>query len=59
MAMAIAIVLFLVFIANVASGALANAGFLTDVQEMLLLFAASIAFVVVILKREADSRNQE
>jgi hypothetical protein len=52
-----AIVVFIVYFANVALGAFAGSAFLGDVGEMLVLFAASILFVVAILKREAD-RNK-
>lgn len=51
------IVVFIVYFANVALGAFAGSAFLGDVGEMLVLFAASILFVVAILKREAD-RNK-
>jgi len=52
-----AILVFIVYFANVALGAFAGSAFLGDVGEMLVLFAASILFVVAILKREAD-RNK-
>ena len=48
------IVVFVIYFANVAMGAFAGSAFLGDVGEMLVLFAASILFVVAILKREAD-----
>jgi len=48
------IVVFLIYFANVALGAFANSAFLGDVGEMLVLFAASILFVVAILQKEAD-----
>ncbi len=55
--------LFLLFFANVVAGTLGIKVFLTDVQEMLTLFAACIFFVVVILLRErkagAGSENSE
>ncbi|NOD63386.1 MULTISPECIES: hypothetical protein [unclassified Ruegeria] len=47
-------VVFAIYFANVALGAYANSAFLGDVGEMLVLFAASILFVVAILKKEAD-----
>ena len=50
--------LFLVFIANVLAGAIGDSPFLGDVGEMVVLFIASLAFVVVILKREAADTNE-
>ena len=46
------LVAFACFIANIAAGALFRAAFLSDVNEMLLLFAASVLFVILILVRE-------
>ena len=57
MYLAISAILFAVFVANVVMGATTGAPILNDVQEMLLLFAASIAFVAAIIRREA--RNNE
>ena len=51
--------LFAVFIANVVIGATGGTIFLTDVGEMLLLFAASVFFVAAVLKREAERDNNE
>nr|WP_174825842.1 hypothetical protein [Ruegeria sp. HKCCD7239] len=48
------IIVFIIYFANVALGAFAGSAFLEDVGEMLVLFAASILFVVAILKKEAD-----
>jgi hypothetical protein len=48
------IIVFVIYFANVAMGAFAGGAFLGDVGEMLVLFAASILFVVAILKKEAD-----
>ena len=45
---------FLVFFSNVALGAFADGAFLGDVGEMVVLFCASILFVIAILKRESD-----
>ena len=45
---------FAIYFANVALGAFAGSAFLGDVGEMLVLFAASIFFVVAILKKEAE-----
>lgn len=54
MFLAASIIVFAIYFANVALGAFASSAFLGDVGEMLVLFAASILFVVAILKREAD-----
>ncbi|MBY6082226.1 hypothetical protein [Ruegeria arenilitoris] len=53
MFLAASAVVFVVYFANVALGAFAGRAFLGDVGEMLVLFAASILFVVAILKKEA------
>ena len=57
MMLAIAAVLFAVFVVDVVMGALADASYLNDVQEMLMLFAASIAFVAAIIRREKRSKQ--
>ena len=57
MMLAVAAVLFTVFVADVVMGALADTSMLNDVQEMLMLFAASIAFVAAILTREKKSKE--
>jgi len=49
---------FSLFFVNVALGAFADRAFLGDVGEMLVLFAASILFVIAILKKEADRNNK-
>ncbi|MGV6804493.1 MAG: hypothetical protein ACWA49_09825 [Ruegeria sp.] len=54
MFLAASAVVFVVYFANVALGAFAGSAFLGDVGEMLVLFAASILFVVAILKKEAE-----
>ncbi|MCX8954376.1 hypothetical protein OU790_13115 [Ruegeria sp. NA] len=54
MVLAASVVVFAIYFANVALGAFAGRAFLGDVGEMLVLFAASILFVVAILKKEAD-----
>ncbi|WP_282152686.1 hypothetical protein [Ruegeria atlantica] len=53
MFLAASALVFVIYFANVALGAFANSAFLGDVGEMLVLFAASILFVVAILKKEA------
>ncbi|MGC3940825.1 hypothetical protein ACOTTU_23740 [Roseobacter sp. EG26] len=57
MFLAASVAVFIVYFANVALGAFAGSAFLGDVGEMLVLFAASILFVVAILKKEADRNN--
>lgn len=52
-------IVFCVFFLNVAMGAFADASFLGDVGEMVVLFAASVIFVVAILKREAARNNED
>ncbi|MFA3919794.1 hypothetical protein [Ruegeria hyattellae] len=59
MYLAASIVVFVIYFANVALGAFAGSAFLGDVGEMLVLFAASILFVVAILKREADRNAKD
>ncbi|MFC6637763.1 hypothetical protein GV827_05795 [Sulfitobacter sp. JBTF-M27] len=58
MFLAASIVVFAIYFANVALGAFAGSAFLGDVGEMLVLFVASILFVVAILKAEADRKNK-
>lgn len=55
--MIIAILFFAVFVANVALGATGSAQFFGDVGEMCLLLGASLAFVVLILEREAAAKS--
>ncbi|MDI3336591.1 hypothetical protein QKW60_09245 [Defluviimonas aestuarii] len=50
------LVMFVVFTANVTLGAATGNAFLSDVGEMLVLFAASVLFVAAILKREAAQK---
>lgn len=52
------IFVFVLYFSNVALGAFAQASFLGDVGEMLVLFAASILFVVAILQKEADEKDK-
>jgi uncharacterized protein (DUF2062 family) len=52
------LVVFIIYFSNVAMGALAGNTFLSDVGEMLVLFAATILFVVAILKKEADRKKK-
>ncbi|NOD29480.1 MULTISPECIES: hypothetical protein [Ruegeria] len=59
MYLAASVIVFAIYFANVALGAFASSAFLGDVGEMLVLFAASILFVVAILKKEADRNAQD
>ncbi|AXT26002.1 hypothetical protein D1823_05075 [Ruegeria sp. AD91A] len=59
MYLAASVIVFAIYFANVALGAFANSAFLGDVGEMLVLFAASILFVVAILKKEADRNAKD
>ena len=52
-----AIILFIVFAVNVGLGSFADASFLGDVGEMLLLFAVAFLFVIAILQKEAVSKK--
>ena len=54
-----AAVMFAIFATNVALGAFAGSAFLGDVGEMLVLFAASVLFVVAILQKEAERKRNE
>ncbi|MFA8385194.1 MAG: hypothetical protein ACEPO2_06185 [Pelagibaca sp.] len=58
MFLAASAIVFGVYFANVALGAFAGAVFLSDIGEMLVLFAAAILFVVAILKKEADRKKK-
>lgn len=53
------IAVFVIYFSNVALGAFTGSVFLGDVGEMLVLFVASILFVVAILKREADKKSED
>lgn len=59
MALPLSLLLFIIFAVNVALGATYGSAFLGDVGEMLVLLAASAVFVVAILKKEADRKNEE
>ena len=52
-------IVFCIFFLNVALGAFADSAFLGDVGEMVVLFCASVIFVVAILKKEADRKNSD
>ena len=53
------LIVFVIYFANVALGAFANAAFLGDVGEMMVLFLASILFVVAILQKEAGIKDAD
>lgn len=53
------LIVFVIYFANVAFGAFWDRVFFGDVGEMLILFAASVLFVVAILKKEADRENKD
>ena len=55
----VAVALFSVYFSNVVLGAFADAGFLSDVGEMLVLFASSVAFTVTILKAEGAKKSKK
>lgn len=59
MALIVAIILFGLYVGNVVLGAVSGAPILDDVQEMVLLFAAAIAFTAAILQREAAEKNRQ
>lgn len=52
------LIVFIIYFSNVAFGAFTGKPILGDVSEMLVLFAASILFVIAILKKEADRKNR-
>ncbi len=59
MFLVLAFAFFSVFVLNVVLGAFSNASFMGDTVEMLVLFGASAAFVVAILKRESDREQTQ
>lgn len=59
MAFLVALGLLAVFVANVVMGAVAGAPFFGTVAEMIVLFGASIAFVIGILRAEARRKGQQ
>jgi hypothetical protein len=54
--LALASVLFAVFVINVSIGSFGGSPFLGNVGEMLLLLAVSIVFVAAVLRGEADEK---
>jgi hypothetical protein len=59
MALTVAAVLFLIYAVNVGIGSVTGSPILGDVPEMLLLLAASAAFVVGILRSEDQSKKNK
>ncbi|MCE8009021.1 hypothetical protein [Aestuariivita sp.] len=59
MAFLIAILCVCAFTANVIVGAVGDAPLVGNVAEMLILFAAAIAFSAGILQREAQEKAQQ
>jgi hypothetical protein len=55
---ALAGLLFLAFVGNVISGSIDGTAILSNVQEMLLLFAAAISFSAAILIAEAKAKSK-
>lgn len=53
------VIVFIVYFTNVALGASSGSAFLGDVGEMLVLFAASILFVIAILQKEAARKDKD
>lgn len=51
--------IFICFAANVVVGSTTGQPFLSDVQEMLVLFGAVTAFVIEILRREATAKSNQ
>ncbi|CTQ51862.1 hypothetical protein LP7551_00378 [Roseibium album] len=59
MLLALASVLFAVFVINVSIGSFGGSPFLGNVGEMLLLLAVSIVFVAAVLRGEADEKIRQ
>lgn len=57
MPLLIAALFLAIFAANVAIGSAGGKVFLSDVQEMLVLMAAAVSFVVAILQKESARRR--
>ena len=53
------LIVFLAFFANVSLGAFADAAVLGDAGEMIVLFVATILFVVAIIQKEADRNKND
>ena len=59
MFLTVSIIVFIIYFSNVAMGAFSGSVFLGDVGEMLVLFTASILFVIAILKEEAGTESND
>lgn len=59
MALGLSGLLFALFAVNVMMGSFANASFMGDVSEALVLFGSALCFVAATLKREADEKNNQ
>ncbi len=57
--LALALITFIVFFTNVGFGAASRPVFLSDVEEMLTLLAASVLFVIGVLAREAVAKQKD
>lgn len=53
------VIVFVVYFTNVALGAFSGSAFLGDIGEMLVLFAATILFVIAILQKEAARKDKD
>ncbi|MCT8159495.1 hypothetical protein [Pseudoruegeria sp. SHC-113] len=58
MILLLAAAIFAIYLANVLLGAFGGAQFMSDVGEMLTLFAATIVFVIEILRRESAEKSK-
>ncbi len=58
MALLVSAILFAIFATSVVMGAWGAGAFLSDIWQMLTLFAASAAFVVAVLRREAREKER-
>jgi len=54
-----ALVVFIIYFANVAFGAAGQGVFLGDVAEMLTLFVAVVLFVIGVLARETVAKKSD
>ena len=58
MYMKIAVTLFAAYFLNVLVGAVTGSAILGDVNEMLVLMASTLSFVLAILKLEAKAKSE-
>jgi uncharacterized membrane protein len=52
-------IVFALYFANVSLGAFSGSAVLGDVGEMIVLFIATILFVVAILKKEKEKKQEQ